>query len=509
MDTPFPEYSAQPGLGSLNGSAVASASGDKAAPATSTVGAGTNQINGGVERSEAAPGLPKVAVTIVTNEAEAGLAVKAFWQDAKTRKIQGRAAASIHDGKIETREVADLVEFIQLRQALTPRQALVYGVTGRTMARLVSQRDLLTTASSDAVIARTREFFDFMKDGPGVLMLDFDVRTGHPPRHWKELDAILCEIFPGWRRTARAWTQSSTSSLRTIDGADEIGMGGWRAYVIVDNANAVPDVGAFIYQAAWSAGYGYCKISKSGQILDRSLTDVAVHQPERIDFAGPPHLGTGLERTEVETVVLPGTAMLETGRLKPKQSMAEWRKISRKLKAARRELKGEANKVRATFEAAMFADVMKRKPHAKADAVREAIRRAAAEGELAGQWPLHLHDGRIITVTDLFSDPDKFDGLHCADPIEPDVSARPTYRLDLHEAGGRRGLHLQPRPRRQALPARRGGGEWRGAAAACAREPDGMRAQVRKYQVPPSGAPSSPPAGWAVLCLGRNLLSAA
>ena len=115
--------------------------------------------------------------------------------------------------------------------------------------------------------------------------------------------------------------------------------------------------------------------SKSGQILDRSLTDVAVHQPERIDFAGPPHLGPGLQRTEVETVSLAGAPMLETGGLKPKHSVAEWRKSSRKLKAERKALKAEAKKVRAAFEAAMFAEVTTRNPGAKVDTVREAIRR--------------------------------------------------------------------------------------------------------------------------------------
>jgi putative DNA primase/helicase len=369
-----------------------------------------------------APVLPKVVLTVVTNAA--GLAVKAFWQDAKTHKIDGRSAASIYDGNIETLEAANLDEFMEIRRSLSERQALVYGITSRKSARLVQQRDLLTTTSEDAVVARTREFFDFRQDGPGILMLDFDVRPGHPPRHWKELDAILCEIVPGWRMTARVWTQSSTSSIRTTDGTDEIGMGGWRAYAIVDNAAAVPDVGSFIYQASWGAGHGYCVVSKSGQILDRSLTDVAVHQPERIDFAGPPHLGPGLQRTEVETVSLSGAPMLETLALKPKYSMAEWRKVSRKLKAERKALKGEAKKARTTFEAAMFAEVTACNPDAKADSVRAAIRRAVEEGDLAGHWPVHLHDGRVVTVADLFTDPDAFDGLHCADPMEP------TYRND-------------------------------------------------------------------------------
>jgi putative DNA primase/helicase len=362
-----------------------------------------------------------VGLTLATNDA--GLAAKVFWQG-KDGKIEGRSAASIYQGRIVTAEVDSLDAFMAMRTTLTSRQAFIYGTSKHREARLVTQKELGESASAEAVIARTQDYLSFASGRPGIFMLDCDVREGHPPKHWKDLDAILCGTAPGWSKVMRAWTQSSTSSIRTTDGVDEIGMGGWRCYVIVDDASKIADVGAFIYQALWGAGHGYVTVSRSGQVLDRSLVDAAVWKPERLDFAAPPHLGPGLERTEVETAVVPGAPMLETAELVPKLSMAQWRKTSRKLKAARKEVRAEAAKARATFEAEMFAAVMKRVPDADVAAVRASIRRAVEEQELSGHWPLHAQDGTIVTVAELLTDPNRWDGVHFADPMEP------TYRGD-------------------------------------------------------------------------------
>jgi putative DNA primase/helicase len=364
--------------------------------------------------------LPRVAVTLITNEV--GLATKVFWQN-KDGKIEGRAAASIYQGKIETVEVAGIEGFLALRRSLTSEQALTYGVTGLKEARLVTQRDLRDKPAVGA-ISRTRDSFGYQRGRPGVSMGDCDVRPGYPPLHWKELDAILCSVFPPLREVARCWTQSSTSSIRTLDRTDEIGMGGWRLYFIVDDASRIPAICDLIYQALWANGYGYCRPSKSGQILDKAPIDSCVAQPERIDFCAPPFLGPGLERTETETVILPGKPMLETSGLSPPKPMGQWRKNSRELKAARRALKPEAAKQRAAYEAEVFAATLAQRPDANADTVRAAIRRAVEERALSGPWLLHCQDGSIVSVSDLFADPAKWDGCLFADPLEP------TYRND-------------------------------------------------------------------------------
>ena len=87
---------------------------------------------------------------------------------------------------------------------------------------------------------------------------------GTPPRGWREIDEIIAEIIPAWRSTQRLWRASSSAYLYRPDGTELIGIGGWRCYVAVDDASAIPGVGAFIYQRLWESGEGYILISKSG-----------------------------------------------------------------------------------------------------------------------------------------------------------------------------------------------------------------------------------------------------
>jgi hypothetical protein len=79
---------------------------------------------------------------------------------------------------------------------------------------------------------------------------------------------------------------------------------------VVDDASAIPVVGAFFYQRLWEMGHGYVLISHSGQALDRSLIDASVWQPERVDFAAPPVLSSGLERRPPKPELLGSVPLL-------------------------------------------------------------------------------------------------------------------------------------------------------------------------------------------------------
>ena len=48
------------------------------------------------------------------------------------------------------------------------------------------------------------------------------------------------------------------------------------------------------HQRCWLAGFGWYLISASGQMLERSVVDVTVAQPERLFYEGQPVLGRGL-----------------------------------------------------------------------------------------------------------------------------------------------------------------------------------------------------------------------
>ena len=163
-------------------------------------------------------------------------------------------------------------------QKLPPNQALCFGVPKLKEARLLTQ-ETLRSGSYPNAIARDRDHFSFRQGQPGILMLDCDPRQGQEPRNWQEIDGIIAEIIPAWRNTERLWRASSSAFLYRNDGTELIGRGSWRCYVVVDDASAIPSVGAYIYQRLWDAGHGYIGVSQSGQALDRSLIDARSGNP--------------------------------------------------------------------------------------------------------------------------------------------------------------------------------------------------------------------------------------
>jgi len=270
-----------------------------------------------------------IAFTVIENER--GPAAKTFSLK-PDRSLDKRSAAQIFEGAAWRVEVASLEEFIEFRAGLASNQALCYGVPEAPSARLVMQRDL---AKSPGAIARDHDHFTFAEGQPGVLMLDHDPRA-REARSAEELDAILIAAVPAIAGVKRVWVPSSSAFIFTDDGREMIGRGGWRCYLIIDDAVRIPEIGALIYQALWKAGYGYAFVTKSGSILDRSIVDASVWQGERLDFAADPILGPGLERRPPAPLFMPGADMLMTVGLKP---------ICRWLIGGARQLNGPAGRL--------------------------------------------------------------------------------------------------------------------------------------------------------------------
>jgi hypothetical protein len=207
-----------------------------------------------------------------------------------------------YEGEAERVTISGLKELKDLTENLPSSSALCFGTAAKQKARLLTQ-ETLRAGSYPNAIARDRDHFSFRKGHRGVLMLDCDACPGKPALSWQEIDQIIAQIVPGWSETQRLWRASSSAFIYTSDGSELIGPGGWRGYVILDDAAAIPAVGAYIYQRLWDLGHGHILISKAGQALDRSLIDASVWQPERVDFAADPVLESGL--AEIRHLIRP------------------------------------------------------------------------------------------------------------------------------------------------------------------------------------------------------------
>jgi hypothetical protein len=64
------------------------------------------------------------------------------------------------------------------------------------------------------------------------------------------------------------------------------GLTGWRCLILVADASDAPRTGDALFKLAWLKGKGEMFVSRSGAQLPRGPVDLAVYQPERLDFVG-------------------------------------------------------------------------------------------------------------------------------------------------------------------------------------------------------------------------------
>lgn len=197
-------------------------------------------------------------------------------------------------------------EFAMGLAALQPNQALVFGVCGHDTATILP-KEVIRKGNhrvSGQVVARDREHFRW-PDGPGVLMIDYDPEKGKPPLSREELLDAFYVTWPELRRHPHVWSASASSGIYRKDTGEELrGVLGQRIYVFVRDAKDIPRAGAALFDRLWLHGFGRYDLSKSGSLLERSLADASVWQPERLDFAGGAQCGEGLEQRRPAPMVL-------------------------------------------------------------------------------------------------------------------------------------------------------------------------------------------------------------
>ena len=207
-------------------------------------------------------------------------------------------AADLYEGLCEVITVSGLRGLSTTIKALKPNQAITYGVPNIQSSVPIP----VTTKAkvADGAIARSGECM-MWSDGVGILMLDYDPRTGTLPLSPDDLVEAVRAAVPELKRVEMLWTPSASSCIRSDDGVVDTGIGGQRLYILVDNASDIPELGANIFDRTVLAGHAYILIDKAGRMHERSLIDASVWQPERLDFAAGAVCGEGLTRdAEIE-----------------------------------------------------------------------------------------------------------------------------------------------------------------------------------------------------------------
>ena len=353
-------------------------------------------------------------------------------------------------GEAQRLALGSLVELAALLPQLTPAQALAYGVPAHESARVVT-RDALRRVHESArsfgestdgvpVIARDREHFQWPA-GPGILMLDYDPPDAPDPLSPPRFREALYEAWPALRVAPHLWRPSAGSCIYRQDTGEELrGILGQRLYVAVAEASDIARAGAALAARLWLAGRGRYEVSTSGQLLERTLIDTAVWQPERLDFCGGAECAPPLEQRLPEPVVFNADAPpVDTRRALPELTLKEEQLLDETRRAASgsEAIQRRRRQAQERWVEERIATFTAEHPDRDADELRRQLHRAVEGGRLYGDFPLLLEDGTPITVGEVLDDVERFHNRRCADPLEPEYqNDRRIAWLNLR-AGGR------------------------------------------------------------------------
>jgi hypothetical protein len=339
-------------------------------------------------------------------------------------QIQKEISASIESGTVCVKSISLLSDLFVLLLNLKPNQALGYGIpvsfeAGDTI-EITTQKKLPTKIAS---ISRDGEHFHFF-NGPGILMLDCDssIDVTLTPEETRDL---IIQAVPELSNAPMLWCPSSSSFIGNSETCEMYSLlRGQRFYILLADAREIPRVGDIIFSRLVLNGHGFVVVSKSGQLLLRTLIDKAVFQPERLDFGSKAHC------VEPITQNIP-TCLYWNEQSKPLDtsliaSLNEIEKlryqgITAKLKS---DIKPQQEKIRSIYIDERAKDLVQQQGITISEAV-ESIKQALDGCSLNSDFTLTPHGGFPVTVAEILKDPSKWHGVRFSDPLEPEYKDDP------------------------------------------------------------------------------------
>ena len=370
-------------------------------------------------RNCAEPTKLPLAFTVITGVQPARL-TKVIGMNANG-SMRKETSAMLSRGQAERVVVADLHGLKHHLEALTSAQAVTWGVTKDEAVAVCTQGD--AQAQEAGAIARTRENFKF-RAAPGVMMLDHDgVPDGElSPLQFRDR---LIAAAPRLADAPMLWRPSASAGCVGPDGKVLSGLTRHRIYIPVADAALIPEAGKALEALLWATpGAGWCDIGVAGQRLPRSLVDVSVWQPERLDFAGPSVLVDGVTRTGVEGVIYGDATALFDLRLLIDSATPSFKKQAQAgLKAARAAVAEKCDTARRNWVADK-APALAESRGIKLAQATNVLERAAVHQVLMGDFELTCADGQVVNVSQLLDNPHRWHNTRFADPLDPDADKR-------------------------------------------------------------------------------------
>lgn len=359
-------------------------------------------------------------------------------------QIESSAIAHMTQGQADILEVPELGHLSTVFALLQPNQAITCGVPQ------VGKTKLTTRAGADFrpdAVARTNETFVFPY-GAALYPIDVDVDGDAFQSVAGVLDAL--EACSPWLRSVSRVARPSSSSY--VAGR---GLRGVHVYVAVTRGTDIPALAKRMQVEQWAAGCGHIKISKSGALLVRQLSDALVYQPSRLMFESSPVLSDDVTREvphdqafiERAPQVLGAPAKFRTpeGFLDVQQMPAmrdiEVRRFETAVRNAKNARRREAKKVAIDYQKSnAIANGMD-----AADGERYGLlaTRALGDKALPKSWVLQVEGIGRVTVAEVLASIDSALGFHCADPFDtwrPDLEPKHFTKAEIVRMGDKPGV---------------------------------------------------------------------
>ena len=280
----------------------------------------------------------------------------------------------------------------------------------------------ITAGTADAeqldAVRREKDRFPF-PSGPGLLILDGDGLEAFGIASAADYVAALRSVEPELQAAGIVTMSSASSYLSWPSG--QSGLRGLHAFILLDDARLVPSILASIATKAIAAGYVREKITERGTILIRTLVDLAMKTSNQPCFEGGARLLDERISQKLALEVFPGGVLRSADVAPPNPDcFLAAQKAEDKI---RRNAKSAADaQARAWAAARVHVMVASGVEAPEAEMVVAKLGRAQGEKiDLGPSWPIHLDDGRTVTVAEILRSPEAFDGVTCHDPLEPET----------------------------------------------------------------------------------------
>jgi hypothetical protein len=289
-------------------------------------------------------------------------------------------------------------------------------------ARVFTKHRHAKLKSAVNVIARTRDFVEYRRGRPALVLLDIDIKA-MPEAVRVLIDDLggvwpaLVHVFPDLASSGHVIRASTSSNIRLKETGELItDIGGYHIYVLVRDGADIERFLKTLHEKCWLHSLGWLAVGAAGQLLKRSLVDCMVGPPEHLAFEGSAILDVALTQDPRPAVATEGPA-LDTAALHS-LTVVEKAEVAKLQAIEAQRLTHRCVKARERFIAKKAGSIAER-TGCTIEATRRTVERWA-DGILLSDIPLDFDDDEFAgcTVDDVLANPTRFLHATLADPIE-------------------------------------------------------------------------------------------